>query len=170
MILSRHRQRTDFVDPDLPITPMLDMSFQLLAFFIMTFKPTPTEGQVPMSLPPVGGDSLTAVTGLLTDQPTKVTVRVSATDAGVIANISLREELAADNKDIGADVGVLLKELQKIADSDKKRRDVAAVQGRTVPPPKLTFQIGANLVQAYVVQLYDAAIQAGFTDIASVPF
>ncbi len=35
----RRRQGTDFVEPDLPITPMLDMSFQLLAFFIMTFKP-----------------------------------------------------------------------------------------------------------------------------------
>ena len=29
----RRRQGTDFVEPDLPITPMLDMSFQLLAFF-----------------------------------------------------------------------------------------------------------------------------------------
>ena len=35
----RRRTGTDHVDPDLPITPMLDMSFQLLAFFIMTFKP-----------------------------------------------------------------------------------------------------------------------------------
>ncbi len=42
----RHRQGTDFVEPDLPSTPMVDMSFQLLAFFIMTFKPADTEGQI----------------------------------------------------------------------------------------------------------------------------
>ncbi len=29
----------------MPITPMLDMSFQLLSFFILTFRPMPTEGQ-----------------------------------------------------------------------------------------------------------------------------
>ena len=169
MILGRHRHSTDFVDPDLPITPMLDMSFQLLAFFIMTFRPTPTEGQVPMSLPPAGGPPAIVVVGI-EDPPTKVTVRVSATEAGVIANIILRGDGAAPNKDIGSDVNTLLKELQTIANADKKRRDAAAAQGRSVPPPKLTFQIGENLVQAYVVQLYDAAIQAGFTDIASVPF
>ena len=39
------------MEPDLPITPMLDMSFQLLAFFIMTFKPADTEGQIALTLP-----------------------------------------------------------------------------------------------------------------------
>ena len=46
---------TDFVEPDLPITPMLDMSFQLLAFFIMTFKVAPTEGQIMLTLPKEDG-------------------------------------------------------------------------------------------------------------------
>lgn len=31
---------------------MLDMAFQLLAFFIMTFKPAPIEGQINLKLPP----------------------------------------------------------------------------------------------------------------------
>jgi biopolymer transport protein ExbD len=35
----------------LPITPMLDMAFQLLFFFIMTFNPSDLEGQLDMSLP-----------------------------------------------------------------------------------------------------------------------
>jgi len=53
----RHRQKPDHVEPDLPITPMLDMSFQLLAFFIMTFHPTQTEGQIMVALPKQeGGD------------------------------------------------------------------------------------------------------------------
>ena len=49
--MSRRSQGTESVEPDLPITPMLDMSFQLLAFFILTFKPAPTEGQIAMTLP-----------------------------------------------------------------------------------------------------------------------
>src|SRR5438477_1242086 len=34
------------------ITPMLDMSFQLLAFFIMTYHPSALEGHIPGSLVP----------------------------------------------------------------------------------------------------------------------
>ncbi len=35
----------------LPITPMLDMAFQLLAFFIMTYNPADLEGQLDLGLP-----------------------------------------------------------------------------------------------------------------------
>src|SRR3954468_2099831 len=36
---------------NLPITPMLDMTFQLLFFFIMNFHPADLEGQMDVSLP-----------------------------------------------------------------------------------------------------------------------
>lgn len=39
------------VEVTLPITPMLDMSFQLLSFFILTFHPMPQEGQFSINLP-----------------------------------------------------------------------------------------------------------------------
>lgn len=35
----------------LPITPMLDMTFQLLFFFIVNFHPADLEGQIDMALP-----------------------------------------------------------------------------------------------------------------------
>ena len=34
------------------LAAMLDMAFQLLAFFILTFKPVPIEGQISLRLPP----------------------------------------------------------------------------------------------------------------------
>ncbi|WP_435006797.1 ExbD/TolR family protein [Tundrisphaera lichenicola] len=37
---------------EIPITPMLDMAFQLLTFFILTYKPAPIEGQFSMNLLP----------------------------------------------------------------------------------------------------------------------
>lgn len=56
------------LEPDakiaLPITPMLDMTFQLLFFFIMNFNPADLEGQIDAALPsqqgpahhqPIGG-------------------------------------------------------------------------------------------------------------------
>jgi len=36
----------------LNLAAMLDMAFQLLAFFVMTFKPDPVEGQIQLRLPP----------------------------------------------------------------------------------------------------------------------
>ena len=37
---------------ELNVTAMLDMAFQLLAFFILTFKPPPGEDQIYLKLPP----------------------------------------------------------------------------------------------------------------------
>jgi biopolymer transport protein ExbD len=39
--------------PDIPITPMLDMAFQLLTFFVLTYRPAPSEVQFVMNLLPV---------------------------------------------------------------------------------------------------------------------
>jgi biopolymer transport protein ExbD len=38
--------------PEVPITPMLDMAFQLLTFFVLTYRPAPSEGQIIMNLLP----------------------------------------------------------------------------------------------------------------------
>jgi biopolymer transport protein ExbD len=37
---------------EIQVTPMLDMAFQLLTFFIMTYRPAPAEGQFAMNLLP----------------------------------------------------------------------------------------------------------------------
>jgi len=46
----RHRRSQEEVE--LNVTAMLDMAFQLLAFFILTFKPPPVEGSIALRLPP----------------------------------------------------------------------------------------------------------------------
>ena len=53
----RHKTKPDEpTEVDLPriITPMLDMSFQLLAFFIIMFHPSALEGQMALNLPAAG--------------------------------------------------------------------------------------------------------------------
>lgn len=37
---------------EIPVTPMLDMAFQLLTFFILTYHPMPAEGQFVMNIMP----------------------------------------------------------------------------------------------------------------------
>lgn len=160
---NKHRQGTDFVEPDLPITPMLDMSFQLLAFFIMTFKPAPTEGQIALTLPKEeGGPSNMAIPSPADDnKPKHYIVRVAATDSGTIAQMTLFEEGAAsaDGEGLGPDVAKFHAKLAAL-DAQLKR------EGK---PGKVTLELGEKLLQEYVVQLVDQGIRAGFSDISPVP-
>ena len=48
---SRYR-KSKGEEVEVPITPMLDMAFQLLTFFVLTYRPAPTEGQFAMNLLP----------------------------------------------------------------------------------------------------------------------
>jgi biopolymer transport protein ExbD len=48
----KHRRKRKSASVDLNLAAMLDMAFQLLAFFILTFRPAPIEGQLSMHLPP----------------------------------------------------------------------------------------------------------------------
>lgn len=48
----RRRKRRSGPEVELNLAAMLDMAFQLLTFFILTFRPAPIEGQISLRLPP----------------------------------------------------------------------------------------------------------------------
>ena len=48
----RKKKRRSQPEVELNLTAMLDMAFQLLSFFILTFRPAPIEGQISLRLPP----------------------------------------------------------------------------------------------------------------------
>jgi len=48
----RKRKRRDQGSVEMNLAAMLDMAFQLLTFFILTFRPAPIEGQLAVHLPP----------------------------------------------------------------------------------------------------------------------
>jgi biopolymer transport protein ExbD len=155
-----HRTETDFVEPDLPITPMLDMSFQLMAFFIFTFRPTPTEGQIAMSLPKQEGGA-DAIPSPTDEKPEVFVVHVEAASNGTIARMSISQKDAVDTRsvDLGADVKTFQKELTA---------RYATLKGDKTKA-KLTLEIDDKLIQEYVVQLLDHGIRSGFANIAPVP-
>lgn len=152
------RMSSDQVEPDLPITPMLDMSFQLLAFFIMTFHPAPTEAQIALALPQLEGGPSTNIPDLSSDKPAKYVVRVGAADDGDIRSMTIREDgAAAEGKELGADPQTYLKELKSLVQQAKGK------------PIKLTLELDEKLHEGPVVTLIDAAIQADISDISPVP-
>ena len=50
--MSGKRKAESPLEPELPITPMLDLSFQILFFFVMTYHPSALEGHIAGSLVP----------------------------------------------------------------------------------------------------------------------
>ncbi len=158
-----HKPGTDFVEPDLPITPMLDMSFQLLAFFILTFNPAPTEGQIALALPQdKGGPSNQIPSVVEADKPMHFIIRVSAADNGTIEKLTVQEaDTVTPARDIPASVAEFRDEVKRLA--------AQVAQAKKPAGGKLTLEIGDKLLQEYVVQLVDQGIRAGFNDISPVP-
>jgi biopolymer transport protein ExbD len=50
--MGRRKKKHAEGDVELNLAAMLDMAFQLLTFFILTFKPSPVEGEIELRLPP----------------------------------------------------------------------------------------------------------------------
>ena len=50
--MGRRRKRRIQSEVELNLAAMLDMAFQLLAFFVLTFRSPPLEGQISLRLPP----------------------------------------------------------------------------------------------------------------------
>jgi biopolymer transport protein ExbD len=104
------RQKTE--DVDIPITPMLDMAFQLLCFFVLTYHPAPTEGQFSMNLlpaqPAVKADSPAVDTNATTsDLPAEMKtmpVILTAAGDGSLGQITMGESPVADLKELAAQV------------------------------------------------------------------
>lgn len=77
---------------ELNMAAMLDMAFQLLAFFILTFRPSPIESQISLRMP---DKAATVAAGKTSDSPTSeapgltLTISVHASDTGEIAGIEV---------------------------------------------------------------------------------
>src|SRR4030088_2922513 len=78
---SRRKGKEAPTELTMPITPMLDMSFQLLFFFITTFKlPTGMEGEMDLALPREGqvGNPVQQGPVAAADLPLEITIAIKS--------------------------------------------------------------------------------------------
>jgi biopolymer transport protein ExbD len=146
----RKRKQNTPTEPELPITPMLDMSFQLMSFFILTFRPAPMEAQIALSLPKEdgGGNAIPSVS--VEAEVEDIIIQVYASDNGNIANI--KAALKTGNIDLGADTSALFKFLREKASAGDKSA-------------KLKFEIAERLNYQFVIKLLDEGRRAGYESI-----
>jgi biopolymer transport protein ExbD len=154
--MRRKRPRPALVEPDLPITPMLDMSFQLMAFFLLTFRPMPLEAQISLALPKEDGGPSQVAPSLDPTEDEELIVQVYAADNGGIADITAAPRTGSFS--LGRDTGALFKYLQDKAKAARLEKK----------PPKLRLEIAERLNYQYVVKLIDEARRAGFDRVSPV--
>lgn len=166
------------VNLGLIITPMLDMSFQILAFFIMTYHPSAMEGSVNGDLIPPSrvktiGPIETREPAISVDEPDlseTVSVIVQAVPRGGIER----------HRGDGQPAAIYLKRTEDIdpvlvADSDeplaesltKLKQKLQRIQ--TVGDRKtLRLDCQPDLKNRYVIEIYDVCKDAGFEKISFV--
>lgn len=140
----------------LPITPMLDMSFQLLAFFLLLFRPMPAEGQLAIMLPAggIGQQNILDELPVAADEY-RVTIRSSPT--GGLATMTLAGP--ASVKENIRTIDALLSELKAIPKP----------AGLGAAGASITIESSSDLQYARLIDVLDACKRAGFNQLKIGP-
>ena len=138
---------------ELNLAAMLDMAFQLLTFFIMTFKPDPPEGQVSLKLPPPeppkqkGGqqagnnaNNVNPVSGVET-----LIITVTAFPGGNIESIGVGED------SVGTIQGL-----------DQRLRTILSAEGTDFK--QVVVQVGTDLTYEYLMKVIDVCTKQKLQD------
>jgi biopolymer transport protein ExbD len=103
----------------IPITPMLDMAFQLLTFFILTYKPAPSEGQFAMNLMPAAPATDFRAQDTAAATPTNENIPAAlrtlptvlrAAEGGALGRVSLGEQDVQGMAALKRELQVILKD------------------------------------------------------------
>ena len=133
-------EATETEEIKMNMTSMIDIVFQLLVFFVMTFNPVEYEGDFSVKMP-LNSD---APTDVIDDIPDVISVRLVADLDGALSNITV--------DDIPVDQNDLYGGLTKVIES----RLAAEGNPDSTTETEVDFDIGPTLKYAYTV----AAIEA----------
>lgn len=110
----RNVQRHGDEKIELQMTPMIDIVFQLLIFFIMTFKIVSPEGDFNIRMPKDAPSE-----GVPPDLMVSIKVRLRANDEGILTGINMNERA------LGTDFRVLHQEIRDIVGDDSGPGSIA---------------------------------------------
>ena len=164
------------VDINKVITPMLDMAFQIFAFFIVIYHPSQLEGQMLLNLPDVGQAKAAKPEDARPDQsmagelqlPAEITViaktkRPDGSQDGSITQISLQEQLGTKDL-IKLDPGS-----KEISNLDALRKYLQSIRAGLTNQNDIKIEAESGLRYEYVMQIMDMCTRAGFKNIGFAP-
>lgn len=140
------------------VTPMLDMSFQLLSFFIITFKPMPTEGQLAINLPKLDATESPAVQDPTTPEEKKdeYYITVYSGSGGGVALMGLKgPTVNSENIQNFADLYAQLKAIPK--------------PGNKAENVSITVESAGDLKYENLILIMDTCKKAGYESVNLMP-
>ncbi len=156
----RRRSEDDQAEVQIPIPAMLDMTFQLLSFFILTFNPPSAgEGQMDMTLPAIGAAKAKeaeqtdpfALSSTEVEVPADVTVAVESLNGGVDKLTVREKEKTTPVADI-KELRVVLQRLQQ-----------------ELGQANVKVEADSKLKYAGLIDIMDACLAAKFQSVGFVP-
>ncbi len=158
------------------ITPMLDMAFQIFAFFIVIYHPSQLEGQLLLSLPdaaqakaakPEDARPDQSMTGDL-ELPAEITVlaktkRPDGTQDGSITQISVQERLGTKDV-VKQDPGS-----NDVPNLEALRKYLQSVRGSLSNQNDIKIEAESGLRYEYVMEIMDLCTRAGFKNVGFAP-
>lgn len=134
-----------------PLTPMIDVVFQLLLFFLLACQFRMAEGQIPANLPDISGPVIR--TSLKID-PIRVTLRPTGRDnTGVLIEVEYTDVALTSAEEL---YGYLKRMIDRYGQDSKDE------------VPVIIRPVG-NVRWAHVVNAFNQAIRAEFKHIGFVP-
>jgi len=157
--VARKRKEEPPFDITLPITPMLDMSFQLLSFFIITFKPMPIEGQLAINLPKLDSTNTPPQDQPLPPEEKKDEYRITVySQAGEVSLMTLVGPTEAPKNEI--------RSFQQLYDELKK---ITKPAGRGADAISITIEAAPDLVYSRLIEIMDLCKKAGYESVNLMP-
>jgi biopolymer transport protein ExbD len=139
----------------LPITPLLDMTFQLLFFFLVTFHPGAPEGQMDLALPVEKGSAAPAPGEpvISADLTVKVRTILDGVNDGDISALAIRDSAGKETPVAGG-----LDGLKSILTVSKREKRIVEVQ----------IEADGRLKVSRLLAVADVCKSAGFTKVRMI--
>lgn len=137
-------RKREYEKHEVPVAPMLDLAFNLLTFFIITYRPSPTEVQFNLNLLPSAP--------VAQPDAAPAEAQPSASDAPAPIS-SLTTTLYAD---AGGDIGRITLEEIELTTVDELRTRLGDILGQDLGFEQALIQVDPNLKYEHLIEVISA--------------
>jgi biopolymer transport protein ExbD len=158
-MMRRHKRNRGPEEVTLNLAAMLDMAFQLLAFFILTFKPNPVEAEIKLNLPRADDQHIVGPV----DPPGPVVHRDELASRTLAITINSAHDGRVASVSVGFDKlfdGPL--EAGRLRRLDRRLNDVFAVPG--APFDQVLVRVGKNLHYGELMKVIEVCTRQKLAD------